>query len=316
MESAPPHSNREEERLEAASRLDRALKGSLPCVRCGYELQGLSVKGACPECGTAIRATILYTVDPHAEALQPLRWRWMAVAGLLLFGAGALTAGLTAWAPRLAELAVAAGLTAPAARIVRLAGWVVPTAAAAATLGALLAMVVAVPGASARERLRALGGVCLGGVLVWLLYILHVEIDQRQGPWPYLGGPPPLERTLVRLGAATAMSLALLAIRPSARRYVERSLVLRTGRVDRQTIYATVAAAAVAAGGDVIRLASALVPGPSANVTDAAGVALVAVGSGLLTLALAGVFLDTVRIVRALCAPAPSLRSVLGENTP
>lgn len=302
------------EQHQAPARLDRALKGSLPCIRCGYELQGLSVRGACPECGTAVRATILHTVDPHAEALQPLRWRRLAVLGLLLWGGGALTAALCAWAPRLAELGSAAGLTLPVARVVRTAGLVVPTAAGLSTLGALLAMVVAVPGAASRERLRALAGVCLGGVLVWLLYTIHMEIDQRQGPWPYLGGEPPLERTLLRLGVEGALGLGLLAIRPAARRYVERSLVLRTGRVDRQTIYATIAAAGVAALGDLIRLASLLLQGPGGDVADAAGVTLVAVGSGLLTLALGGVFLDTVRIVRALCAPAPSLRSVLGEE--
>ena len=30
------------------------IKTERPCIKCGYNLQGLQVGGACPECGTAI----------------------------------------------------------------------------------------------------------------------------------------------------------------------------------------------------------------------------------------------------------------------
>src|SRR5690606_19927036 len=49
-----------------------SLSGAMPCISCGYNLQGLSVVGVCPECGAAVRATILATIDPQAEELTPL----------------------------------------------------------------------------------------------------------------------------------------------------------------------------------------------------------------------------------------------------
>jgi len=49
-----------------------------PCAACGYNLQGLRIGGACPECGDAIRAEEAFEVDGDAKPDRPRR---CAVAG-------------------------------------------------------------------------------------------------------------------------------------------------------------------------------------------------------------------------------------------
>lgn len=41
----------------------------LPCIQCGYNLQGLSADGDCPECSKPIRLTIFEVVDPVSKRL-------------------------------------------------------------------------------------------------------------------------------------------------------------------------------------------------------------------------------------------------------
>ena len=41
----------------------------LPCTRCGYDVQGLTADGDCPECSKPIRLTIFEIVDPLSKRL-------------------------------------------------------------------------------------------------------------------------------------------------------------------------------------------------------------------------------------------------------
>ena len=34
------------------------IERSQPCVKCGYDLRGLPVKGVCPECGTSVEDSL------------------------------------------------------------------------------------------------------------------------------------------------------------------------------------------------------------------------------------------------------------------
>src|SRR4051812_32816459 len=83
--------------------LARELTGDLPCVRCGYNLKSMSIRGVCPECGAPVRATILAKVDPYAEVLRPLSSPRLTVVGLLLCTFGVLAAGALTWGLRAAD---------------------------------------------------------------------------------------------------------------------------------------------------------------------------------------------------------------------
>src|SRR5215831_18001819 len=88
---------------ERAVDLARELGGDLPCAACRYNLRGLSVRSVCPECGTPVRATILFTVDPYASVLRPITWPRATAAGLILWSMGALGAAVLTWVLRGAD---------------------------------------------------------------------------------------------------------------------------------------------------------------------------------------------------------------------
>src|SRR5688572_28786068 len=89
--------------------LSHELGGDLPCVVCGYNLRGHSIRALCPECGTGIRATILAVVDPFASELQPIRFPRIIAILINMWTGGALFAALLAWLPIVYDLLNAAG---------------------------------------------------------------------------------------------------------------------------------------------------------------------------------------------------------------
>ncbi len=291
-----------------ASALEASLRGSLPCVRCGYELQGLSIRGACPECGTAVRATILHRVDPHAEAFRPLPTPRLTGWAVVLWPFGAFVAAGFAWVPRVRDIIndfTGASLTAGAT-------WVVYPSLVGLALSALGAIGLVRPTSETprgREASAVLAVACYApmGMLWWWITGVH----DRRNFAPYLDADPDANRLAARLGLAALAVAVLLLLRWNARQMVGRSLVLRTGRVDRQTIYATVGAIALAAVGDVLRLASiALGPGDRTQLAGF-GALLVLIGSMMTTAALAGATIDGWRIRRAIVTPGPRLTELV-----
>jgi hypothetical protein len=120
--------------------------------------------------------------------------------------------------------------------------------------------------------------------------------------------------TLARLLICAIASGVGLLLRPNARLLVARSLALRTGRVDRQTILAIVAAAMIAGIGEVLLGAAASRVGMAADTARLAGEILVPAGWALVTLGMIGSFIDAVRISRAILMPAPTLHDVIASG--
>lgn len=63
----------------------RRIARSFDCVGCAYDLQGLDAMGACPECGTSIRRSILGSIDPTVHSLPEIRKPGSVAWGLRLF---------------------------------------------------------------------------------------------------------------------------------------------------------------------------------------------------------------------------------------
>src|SRR5690606_18351368 len=167
----------------------------------------------------------------------------------------------------------------------------------------------------------AAAGVVLYAPLAWLVW--------QVTSWGWTGGQsaifpfvamfahersPTMERLLVCVLVATISVL----LRPNARLLVARSLALRTGRVDRQTILAIVAAAAIAALGEVSLGVARATHGTVADTARLAGQILVPAGWALVTLGMVGSLIDAVRIARSILMPAPTLGQVIesGVNRP
>ncbi|HZW06794.1 MAG TPA: hypothetical protein VFF65_06695, partial [Phycisphaerales bacterium] len=122
---------------------------------------------------------------------------------------------------------------------------------------------------------------------------------------------PGPDRTLLRIAAGLS-GLAIIALmRPVTRVLVARSLAIRTGRVDRQTLLATAGAIVVVMAGDLLGLLARALGSGLGEWVLVAAVTVVALGALLLCLGLFGSLVDSVRIARAVVRPGPSMQQVL-----
>ncbi len=298
--------------LSAALRLNRALEGNLPCIICGYDLKGVTIRGSCPECGTLVRATILYTVDPQAEEFRPLLMPRITAWSVAAWSMFSLIAILAAWWIRLADGAQAAlGFHLSATG----AWWILIVAPGLAGLS-LIGMIRPTGGAKWSASIAACIAALAHIPLVMLLLQLHAWDVAHASPYfgwtPAAHTPDQGGREIIRLGIGVCMVAIILGVRPNARELVRRSLAMRTGRVDRQTLLAVTAAIALAACGDGLRLLSGHVSADLAPIIRGVGTVLVAIGLTFTTLGAASALIDSWRIRGVILLPSPTLHEVLG----
>jgi hypothetical protein len=297
----------------APRRLSATLTGELPCISCGYDLRGLSILGDCPECNTAVRATILAAVDPMADELRPVRRPRLVAVGLVGWIGCWLLGAVVAWSVVLEQLlssflGLGPGARVPAERLIAYA----PLALPALLLGSGLALVlIARPTDETKRWQSAL--VLIAAALCVPAGLIAGEITGLPIALPHAGtvlDPDSQQALVLRLALVAIVAVILLCVRPIARTLVRRSLALRTGRVDRQTIAAMIAALGVIAVGDTVRLGAHFASGPAAQTLAVAGLAITLLGSLFFTVGLLSAMIDAVRIARAIVAPAPSLREL------
>ena len=286
------------------------LTGRLTCAACGYDLRGLSVLDRCPECGLRIATSILAVVDPRAQEFEPIRKPRRTACGLFAWSLGALGAAACAWLQRVADLPALQNNP----RLLSEQGTVM--------LASLGVMGILVSGVGALALIRpagrmprmgsrfALMGCALYVPLAVAYFVLHAQLDAGLAS-PYFARYPDAERVFVRSCELGLIAAIVLLLRTNARTLAIRSAILRTGRVDRQTMYVVAVTAALGVLGDVIRLLATHASGATAEALSIAGVSIVAIASALLTIGLAGVVIDSVRIARALLRSGRRLTSLV-----
>lgn len=286
---------------EAQPLLAKELTGDLRCARCQYNLRGLSIRARCPECGMSIRGTILAKVDPHATELQPIYFPRLTALGLLLWPLAGIIAALCLWSVRASEMA---GRPAP------------PWVSDGAVLFTLLSGVGAIALIKPHAQI-ATDGIARSvvGVLLYLPLALafHIVLDRMDsiGPTPFVAlGQLNLERSAVRLVCDLLLMIIIACLRPNARLFVHRSMLLRSGKVDRQTMLAMVGALAVIAVGDFAHILGTQFTGGIEQMAQVLGTVLIAVGSMFLTVGMFGVLVDIFRIIPAVLSAPVSLESV------
>lgn len=295
---------------DIVERVARELSGDLRCVGCGYSLRGLSVRAACPECNLGVLATVLSVVDPKAEQLQPIRRPRLVATGLIVWPIAALAATLTTWAIHALDLLSEFGpQTAPPR-------WMSTASGAMIAISALGACVLARPHASiarVRTSLVVLAIVLHVPLIMAHLAIVAPLINLDENPYlPAVDHSP--QRHVLRLLAGAIITAIILLLRPSARLLAARSVVVRTGRVDRQSMYALAAALAIAALGDAVALLGAALPGTLASVLSPIGDILIGLGSLLFTIGLVGIVIDAARVAPVILHPAPGAREAFDSD--
>lgn len=296
--------------------LVRDLNGDLPCGRCRYNLRGLTVRGNCPECGLPIRVTLLAVVDPKAKELQPIHFPLATAAGLLLWAGAGVLAALGVWVVRGGDVAEVFGLS-----------WQEPSWMAE-WLPRFITSCVVFSGVGAisfvrphrrippRQVLAAAAGVACYAPLAWIAWRVHGVLDTSV-PHPFFGpggGHVTPQRTALRLFAGVLVVAIALLLRPNGRLLVARSMLMRSGRVDRQTFLALAASAGVAAIGDVLQLVSIELPEGAGELMRLCGSLVVGLGSLLLTIGLLNLLIDALRIRPVVVAAPLSLEAALGEK--
>lgn len=284
----------------------------MPCIACGYDLQGLSVVGVCPECGSAVRATILAKVDPQADELLPLLTPTLTAYGLASGVIAGFLATCVAWLPRIAD-AAERYTPVDTSRFFssRAFGWSFLLSIAFAGF-ASLSIVRPVAKTTRAQTLVTLGAVPFFAPMLWAAHRIYFVIDPVSPP-PYFIGTPSADRLAARIVLTLSLIGALLCLRPAARRLARRSMAMRAGRLNRQTILAMSGALLLTVVGDCLRLAAAGSPPALRDALDIAGSLLIFGGSALFTVGAAFCAYDAVRVGRALHRPMPALRQVVGS---
>jgi len=296
----------------------RSLSGDLPCARCRYNLRGLSVRSVCPECGTPVRGTILATVDPLASELMPIAMPGLVALGLLGWAALGFATALVVLLLRAEELTQSFGMLGRGgAKLSAEHPWVRVLPAALALGSGMCSLVLLRPhrGIPAIGVLAASLGSLAYIPLAYLLWQIHAVLDSIE-PAPYTAAEPEHAqiRTMLRLGVSACMAVVVLGLRPNGRLLVSRSLLMRTGRVDRQTLFVILGAVGLTALGDTLRLTNPGLMIDRAELPRLAGSVTIAVGSLLIGLGTIGVLIDAWRMRYSIVSPPLSLSSVSGST--
>lgn len=235
---------------------------------------------------------------------------------MVVWAVAALGAAIAAWVPRVIEVLSATG------NAVRTPAWSVYAVVGCVAVSGFGAIALVRPHARMPQKngWLALLACLLYIPLAMVLFHIATQFDARN-PRPYLGVGVDVARPAWRLSADCLLIAIIIGLRPSARMLAARSFVLRTGRVDRQTMLAMVAAVGVCVLGDLLALAvgysSGTTQGPGAATMDVlrmASTLCVGVGSLLVTLGLGSVVIDVVRLVPVIAAPPLALADITGPS--
>lgn len=288
----------------------RQLTGTLKCISCGYDLHGLSIRAECPECGVPVRATILGIVDPHADELAPLSFPRMSAVGLNLWSFGALLSVSMVWALRAVELLrdMGVGTWGPA-----VFAWTGLVGLSGSMLGALT-LIRPHRAVSAGGMARCALGVSMYFALISVYYAIYLGHD-IQAPSPLFDpGGDATARSALRLLVFVLVSGIILGIRPAAVGLAVRSVIVRTGRVDRQSMLALLSALGIAALGDVLSIVSEHAPAAARDVLEIIALVVISLGSILFTVGLVNICIDTLRLYPVIRRPGVGLGDIFETN--
>lgn len=281
------------------------LQSEIRCARCGYSLQGVSVRSACSECGLPVKTTILAIVDPHAAELAPLERPKFTAFGMLLWTHGLFAGFGFMFALQLFGGALSRGME---YRAIRGCGIVLITLCAIGSV----ALVRPHRGLKLQHRINAsIGfvGFLVSISLAWIASDPYRVMSLRD-----FHDSPSQSASFYGWLAAFHLTIAVsvLLVRANARVLAARSLLMRSGFVNRQTLAATACVLVIAGFGQTMMFADARTS--VERLWSTVGVAISMTSGILLQLAGFGLVIDSWRLFRVLLEPPVKLESLLGKG--
>tara|TARA_R110002072_G_scaffold42064_20_gene118695 strand:+ start:127283 stop:128242 length:960 start_codon:yes stop_codon:yes gene_type:complete len=304
-----PESNEQYQTGEVDSAIARQLTGELFCIGCGYNLRGLSIRANCSECGMPVRATILGIVDPHADELVPLSAPKISALGLNAWSFGAMLAILAVWLMRGAEVArdMLGSTWAP-----EYFTWIGIAGLGLSMLGAAT-LIRPHRGVTRGEAIGAALGVSLYAPLIYVYSTIY-QPDGLFTASPMLrAGESDFERSVLHVLLFVLIAGIIWLLRKQAVGLAVRSVVVRTGRVDRQSLLTVLASLGLAAAGDLIKIIAEFSSGLN-DVLSIVAVVIIALGSVLFTAGMINICIDTVRLYPVLVRPGVGLSDIFETN--
>lgn len=299
-----------ETREQSEKVIARQLTGELYCLSCGYNLRGLSIRSECPECGVPVRATILGIVDPHADELLSLSHPRVSALGLCCWSFGAVLAVGMIWLLRGIEVLRDMGMS----------NWVPGTFAWLGVAGLLISMLGGLTmirphrGVTRSESFRSAAGVSLYAPLIFVYHAIYIGHDVVS-PSPLMApGGDALGRSVLRVALFVIVAGIVWGLRPAAVGLAVRSVIVRTGRVDRQSLLTVLASLGIATLGDLLLIASGFTPISVADVISIVSVVIISLGSVLFTVGMVNICIDTIRLYPLLVRPGVGLSDIFETN--
>ena len=243
-----------------------------------------------------MRTTLQSVVDPEAHNFRDLRSPRLVAAGLIAWTLGGAVAAAVLWLVRIGGLATILNdeVLSVYRMVERVASPAVLFALAVSAIGAI-PFAIPQPGVAKWRSACAALGCVFSGVLVWVVWRL-VIMDQA-GAIPYADFTRiPESRSVARLLIGAVLIVQLLCLRSTARILWRRSVQIRVGRIERQTLAGIILAVLVAAIGDgVILGAEVFADGVTASAARTLGVFLIASGSLFTTVGILSAAVDALR---------------------
>lgn len=282
---------------------------SLVCRGCGYDLRGLALDHGCPECGRAAWDSVLYAIDPHAEALPRIAHPGKVGNGLILLIAGLLCAlfclSIGIVAPGVEDLFL---VKRPLQTTLVLEG--APWCAAFFLLVSMAgAGLLAPPRTSSSwgdERSTSVAGLLLSLGLVLAALALEALLG-REGSSTSSPGTMPWRVPIL----CSAGFILFFFLRRVIRLIGERSRAFRTAGDERQRLASMMVATALLAVADVLRLFG---EDTGMQKLEIIGHVLAAICLLLLHIGLIYLLINSRWIRKAILRPPPILRELLWQD--
>lgn len=288
----------------------RQLTGKLYCLSCGYDLDGLSIRSECPECGVPVRATILGIVDPHADELTPLTSPRLTAIGLNVWSFGALIAVLMVWMLRGAEVLRDLGAS---TWVPGVFSWIGLAGLICSMLGAAT-MIRPHRAVTRAEAIRSALGVSAYIALIFVYEAIYLGYDIVAPSPLFSPGGDAIGRSVLRIAMFVLVACVVLGLRPAAVGLAVRSVIVRTGRVDRQSMMAVLASLGIATLGDLLSIVSQFTPISAQDILDIVSIVIISLGSVLFTVGMINICVDTLRLFPVLVRPGVGLSDIFETN--